>query len=474
MSKRAIVWFRKDLRIHDNPALAYAINNGFEVLPVFIFDTEFGNQFKMGAASKWWLHHSLKHLKAKLPLVILKGQSQDELFKLINHYNVDAVFWNRVYEPQGISRDQEIKKKLASQGLEVESFNANLLFEPWEIQNQSGKNFQVFTPFWKACLSKGIYRPLATIQEPEKYIHCNEDVKLEDLLLLPTKPDWSKGIAQSFTPGEDSALKQFSLFLGGPINNYYEGRNFPAKNHVSRLSPHLAFGEISPLFIWYKVQEILKSAPTNKNYSHFLSELGWREFSYSLLYHFPKLPESNFKTKFDSFSWDNNPNALLAWQKGMTGFPIVDAGMRELWQTGYMHNRVRMITASFLIKHLLIDWREGEAWFWDTLVDADLANNSASWQWVAGSGADAAPYFRIFNPILQGEKFDPTGDYVRKFVPEVSKLPDSYIHKPWLAPSQVLKYAGIVLGRDYPAPIVDHDRARAKALELYQNLPQSS
>jgi deoxyribodipyrimidine photo-lyase len=298
-------------------------------------------------------------------------------------------------------------------------------------------------------------------------------VSVDDLRLRPTKPDWAKEMATLWTPGEAGARMQLGRFLEGAVKGYGDNRNRPDRISTSRLSPHLRFGEIGPRQIWHATRAAFESGHASaKAYDveKFLTEIGWREFSYHLLHQFPELANSNFQPKFDAFPWLDDAKALNAWQRGLTGYPIVDAGMRELWRTGWMHNRVRMIVGSFLVKHLLIDWRRGEDWFWDTLVDADPASNAASWQWVAGSGADAAPYFRIFAPVLQGEKFDPNGDYVRKYVPELAKLPKQHIHKPWAAPHPVLASAGITLGRDYPHPIVNHEDARKRALAAFKSI----
>ena len=465
-----IVVLRQELRTHDNPALFHAYGKFKTVVPVYIYDENHGKEWKIGSASKWWLHNSLLSLSKDLPLIILKGDYNSELKKIIKQVGARAVYWNRCYEPFNIKNDTALKAELKEQGLEVESFNSSLLFEPWEVKNQSGTYFKVFTHFWKKCNEIGIER--TPLPKPKVTAHDfgKIGVALESLELLPTKPDWAEGFRKTWEVGEEGAWKKFKKFLERPIQNYYEGRNLPAESYTSMLSPHLHFGEISPLQIWYEVKALSNQ---DKNTNHYLSEIGWREFSYNLLFNFPELPNENFRPEFNAFEWQNDETALRKWQKGMTGYPIVDAGMRELWATGYMHNRVRMIVGSFLTKDLLIDWREGAKWFWDTLCDADLASNSASWQWVAGSGADAAPYYRIFNPILQGEKFDPLGKYVRKWVPELENLPDAFIHKPWEATPMILRAAGVSLGGNYPSRIVEHDFARNLALKLFKNLKGS-
>jgi deoxyribodipyrimidine photo-lyase len=348
----------------------------------------------------------------------------------------------------------------------VESFNGSLLFEPWAIKTNGGGPFQVFTPFWRACLAA---EPPAPPLAAAKRIVAPEGAVVSDTLgswrLLPVAPDWAGGLRETWTAGEAAARRRLADFLDEKLAAYREERDRPDLESTSRLSPYLAWGEISPRQIWHAARH---ADAGGRETGKFLSELGWREFSWHLLYHHGSLPEENFRPAFDRFPWAGDEDSLAAWQAGRTGYPIVDAGMRQLWRTGWMHNRVRMVAASFLVKHLLVHWRAGEEWFWDTLVDADLANNAASWQWVAGSGADAAPYFRIFNPVLQGERFDPAGDYVRRFVPELARLPDAWIHKPWLAPASVLGAADVNLGTTYPRPLVEHDGARRRALAAFQ------
>lgn len=468
--KKSICWFRRDLRIHDNPALYNSAKEGL-VLPIYILDEANSGDYTIGAASKVWLHHSLMALNQKLKgnLVIKKGNPVEILIELANLHKIDNVYWNRCYEPWQIKRDKDIKKILEENGIKAKSYNASLLWEPWKILKSDGTPYKVFTPFYrKGCL--GALEPRAVLSEPEaiSYVKNNNLTNVNDLKLLP-KIEWDKKLEQYWDIGEDAAYKKFDDFLKDGLKDYKEGRNFPCKDNVSRLSPYLHFGEISPNYIWYKI-----IAQENKGYiqdiDHFCSELGWREFSYYLLYHFPHLPKQNLNSKFDIFPWRKDERLLKLWQQGKTGIPIVDAGMRQLWETGYMHNRVRMIVASFLVKNLLLDWRQGERWFWNCLVDADLANNSASWQWVAGCGADAAPYFRIFNPVTQGQKFDPEGYYIRRFVPELKNLPNKYLFSPWEAQEQILKKAGISLGENYPTPIVDLKESRNRALEAFASL----
>jgi deoxyribodipyrimidine photo-lyase len=400
-------------------------------------------------------------------LVLEHGDPRQIVPAFAKRVGATKIVWNRCYEPWAIERDKALKTALTTAGHKVESFNGNLLFEPWEIKTGSDGPFKVYTPFWRACLKQPVRPPeSAATAKLAKLTGLGHE--LADLKLLPAKPNWAKTFAPLWTPGEVGAHKQFEAFLDSGINGYGERRNRPDLPNVSRLSPHLRFGEISPRQIYAATTARMETRKAPRaDGEKFLAEIGWREFAYHLLYHFPTLPTDNWKPAFNAYPWRNDANALKAWQRGQTGYPIVDAGMRELWQTGYMHNRVRMITASFLIKHLRTDWRHGEAWFWDTLLDADAANNAASWQWVAGSGADAAPYFRIFNPISQGQKFDPDGAYVRRWCPELAKLPTSALHAPFEAAPMELAGAGVKLGVTYPKPIVDHAEARAAAMAGY-------
>lgn len=466
----AIFWFRQDLRLHDNPGLTLACKTHQKIIPLYINEME--PSLELGGAQHWWLHHSLISLKAALEEVHLdlfcfRAEPLTLLKQLIRTHKIDAVYWNRCYEPVISARDKHIKEELKSLGITVISCNGSLLHEPWEVLNQGGSYFKVFTPYWRQCVRQMNMRPLMEVIDwPTLVPIKGEDIG--DWNLLPQKPNWAKEFPLYWQPGEQGAQLKLKEFLHHALEGYKEHRNEPATSGTSRLSPHLHFGEISPQQIWTAVHEAMNQPGCDLNSAQtFLSELGWREFSYNLLYHFPKLMTHNFKDQFDRFPWQNDESNLHKWQRGITGYPLVDAGMRELWVTGYMHNRVRMIVASFLTKHLMIDWRKGAAWFWDTLLDADLANNSASWQWVAGSGADASPYYRIFNPILQGEKFDPQGEYVRRWIPELKSVSSKWIHHPWDAPAHELP---ITLGVDYPLPIVDHILAREVALASYQQI----
>jgi len=464
----AIVWFRRDLRVADNPALTEAAATGRPIICLYIYET--GVARPLGAASLWWLHYSLKSLKENLStlgakLVLRKGVAKDVLDSLIQETDAKSVFWNRRYAEEAIARDKDIKTDLSQRALTVKTYRANLLSEPWTVEKKTGGYYKVFTPYWRAAQNHiDTQDPLPALDKIHAFQGDLKSEDLEDWDLLPQTPDWGVKMKPYWQIGSDGAAKALASFLDGPVEDYPDDRNRPDKEAgTSHLSPHLAFGEISPRQIWDACKDNLVAS------RKFLAEIGWREFSYVLLFHNPKLASQNFKRDFDGFEWEENEHALERWQQGQTGYPFVDAGMRQLWQTGWQHNRVRMVTASFLIKHLMIDWRRGEEWFWDTLVDADPASNAASWQWVAGSGADASPYFRIFNPFSQGEKFDPNGDYVRKYVPELTNLPNKFIHRPWDASEFVLKEAGVILGKTYPLPMVDHKKARERALAAYKN-----
>lgn len=489
--KPVIVWFRQDLRLQDNPALVQAAQTG-TILPVYILDHENAGRYAMGGASQWWLHHTLaaleKNLKGKL--VFFSGKAEQVLTALASAVNAQAVYWNRCYEPWRQQRDEIIKTQLKATGINAVSFNASLLWEPWEVLKKDGTPYRVFTPFYKnGCLKappprKPLQTPaqLALYSLSEKHSKSNAKwpvpLNLAQLNLLPRGYRWDKTLEDAWQAqhsaqetdalmlDEARAHTQLKTFLDGDIKDYPEQRDFPAKATVSKLSPHLHFGSLSPNQIWYAVQR-RKCADAVESYCR---QLVWREFSYHLLFANPNMPEHCLQSKYDNFPWRKDKKALARWQKGQTGIPIVDAGMRELWQTGLMHNRIRMVVGSFLVKNLLLDWRLGQAWFWDCLVDADLANNSAGWQWVAGCGADAAPYFRVFNPVTQAQKFDPTGQYIRKYVPELTNLPDKYLPHPWTAPSSVLKAAGVTLGKNYPHPIVDLKSSRIRALEALSSI----
>lgn len=462
-----ICWFRQDLRLSDNPAFYHAVQAG-NVLPVYILDDESAAQNRMGGASRWWLHYSLHALNKSLngKLQCYHGKADEILLKLVTRYKAKAVYWNRCYEPWRIQRDTELRSALEQKEVRVKSYNGSLLWEPWEINKDNGTPYKVFTPFYRrGCLnSTPPHEPLPTPSRLTLVENEDDGHSIDALNLLPAIR-WDKQLEPHWNIGEKAAQQRLQVFVDEELNGYKNGRNFPAMAHVSRLSPSLHFGEVSPNQVWYAAQAKGEGA----DIEHFCSELAWREFSYHLLYRHPDLPDRNLQSSFDVFPWREDEDALRCWQKGQTGYPIVDAGMRELWQTGYMHNRVRMIVGSFLVKNLLLHWKHGERWFWDCLVDADLANNSASWQWVGGSGADAAPYFRIFNPVTQGVKFDPEGEYTRRYVPELAALPDKYLFNPWDAPQTVLQEAGIVLGKTYPKPIVELKFSRERALRAFHS-----
>jgi deoxyribodipyrimidine photo-lyase len=458
----SIHWFRQDLRLADNPALSAAVDAG-AVMPVYILDDDNAKNWKLGGASRWWLHHSLIALNKSLngQLAFYCGDAEKILSELCQQHNIDSVYWNRCYEPWRIARDTNIKNTLAAQGVSVNSFNGSLLREPWKTNKDDGTPYKVFTPFYRKLSPQlSSAQELIPVPDLSAVQLADDSLALDELHLQPTIP-WYKTIQSQWSPGETGAYQTLMQFLHNGLERYKTGRDFPAEESVSRLSPYLHFGEIS-------ARQVFREASLfadDYNIEHFKREIIWREFSYVLLFNWPHIPERAFKPAYDKFPWRRDEELLKKWQQGQTGFPLVDAGMRELWQTGYMHNRVRMLVASFLVKNLLIDWRCGQAWFWDCLVDADLASNSASWQWVAGCGADASPYFRIFNPTTQGEKFDPHGEYTKKYLPELSNLPDKYLYKPWDAPLEVLDQAGVTLGENYPAPIVDLKQSRLQALD---------
>lgn len=469
-----IVWFRDDLRLSDNPALHAAAQCGRRIVCLFVYDEESEGLRRLGGAARWWLHGSLKQLDENLRsqggcLSIHRGPASATILELAATSRAAAVFWNRRYGAAERRIDEAVKTALTRQKIEAKSFNGHLLYEPWSIKAKSGGPFRVFSAFWRAAHEAG--EPALPLRAPSKLEFFEGErraapssVGLAELALEPSFPDWSGGLRSNWQRGEAGARAQLEYFLGKHFDEYAACRDYPSRQATSQLSPYLRFGNISAGQVWHAATAAASATShltANRDLEKFRSELGWREFSYHLLYNTPDMTTRNLQPKFDGMRWRNEASALKAWQKGKTGFPIVDAGMRELWATGWMHNRVRMVVASFLIKDLLIDWRCGEAWFWDTLVDADPANNAASWQWVAGSGADAAPYFRVFNPVLQGEKFDPEGNYVKRWLPELADVSPSVVHRPWQSTD---KTAG------YPARIVDHDQARRRALSAYGDL----
>jgi deoxyribodipyrimidine photo-lyase len=480
-----IVWFRHDLRLDDNPALAAAAARG-AVVPAFIWAPEEESPWEPGAASRWWLHHSLEKLAAAIEkagsrLLIRRGPSLDTLRTLAREYAATHVAWNRRYEPAVVARDTAIKKALGDEGLQAESFNGGLLFEPQRVATKEGRPYQVFTPFWRALLARE--EPAEPVAAPRKLRGADpaagkagkgagKSLGLDSLGLLPTI-DWSGGFGPRWSPGERGGSERLESFLAARVRGYGTDRDRPDHDGTSSLSPHLHFGEVSPRRVWHAVRAAAGGRPAARvtgGAEVFLRELGWREFASHLLFHFPHTATAPLRSDYARFPWIDDPVGLRAWQRGRTGYPIVDAGMRQLWTTGWMHNRVRMIVASFLVKDLRVSWLEGARWFWDTLVDADLAANTLGWQWAAGCGADAAPYFRIFNPTSQGTRFDPAGDYVRAWVPELARLDAADIHEPAAADARTLARAGITPGREYPEPIVDHAEARKLALAALKTI----
>ncbi|WP_269467851.1 cryptochrome/photolyase family protein [Devosia ureilytica] len=466
----ALVWLRNDLRLQDNPALAAACGQAEHVVALYIHETDESLR-PIGAAGRWWLDRSLEDMGAALAgigiaLRVETGSAEAVLAKAIEATGASALHWNRRYGPAERSVDAGIKTRFSAAGIATQSHPGNVLVEPWLIQTGQNRPYSVFTPFWKTLKGTEIPRPVGkpegpSIAQPKGHNH--------------TPPSWALKIAHYWEVGEQAAQARLTDFLAEVVRDYPEGRDFPAKTLTSKLSPHLRFGEISARQIWHAAQAFAHVHPEQAGaVDKFLSELAWRDFSYHQLYHRDDIANVPMHDKFAELGWRHAPKHLQAWQRGQTGFPIIDAGMRELWETGYMHNRVRMLVASFLSKNLLIDWRQGERWFWDCLVDADAANNPASWQWVAGCGLDAAPYFRIFNPVTQGERFDARGDYVRAWVPELSGLPDKFIHQPFAAPSSVLANAGVTLGTTYPKPMVDLKTTRQQALDAYSALGTAS
>ena len=487
MSTTVLVWLRRDLRVTDHPALHHAAARHDHIVPVFVLSPEEDADWPIGAASRWWLHHSLTSVSATLaqlgsPLIIRRGESLATLRSLIGESGAKAVYWNRLYEPAAITRDAKIKEALRADGLKVESFNGAVLFEPWQLKTGGGDPYRVYSPMFRAAEARfeEIRKPLpapATLAAPSATLKTET---IESLGLLPRIP-WDGGFYEHWQPGEPGALRRLEQFAAKPIATYKDLRDQPGLDGaVSGLSPHLHFGEISPNQAFVRAQQAqheLSSAGAHGNIHHFVKELFWREFSHHLLYHYPSTTHEPMYPKFAEFPWrtaGDYAGDLAAWQRGLTGIPIVDAGMRQLWTTGWMHNRVRMIVASFLTKNLLIPWQEGAAWFWDTLVDASLPQNTLGWQWAAGCGADAAPYFRIFNPVLQGEKFDEAGNYVRTWVPELATFPGKFIHRPWEAPSEIRRAAGVALDSVYARPVVDLKESRDRALAAFARIKAST
>ncbi len=472
-SSGTLLWFREDLRLDDHPALLAAVATSEPVIPVFLGPLPARKGWSLGAASRWWLHHSLLSLQANLDkrgsrLILRRGQALAALSTLARETGATRVFWTRSLDPDRVREDEALAKHLEELGVQIKIFSPNVLFPQDGVFTAAGKPVQVFSAYWKKCLAQ--YPPARPAREPRTWRSPQcwpVSESLATWALLPKHP-WAEGLAAQWTPGEQGAQRALKRFVRSALEEYATARDLPAKVGTSRLSPHLRWGEIGVRRIWETMQIHAHTQGANT----FLRQLGWREFAQHLLWHFPHTPEQPLRPLFARFPWRENAKILQAWQQGRTGYPLVDAGMRELWATGWMHNRVRMIVASLLTKHLLQPWPSGARWFWDTLVDAELGNNTLGWQWVAGCGADAAPYFRIFNPSLQGQRFDGDGEYVRRWVPELKALPNRWLHRPWEAPESVLNAAGVQLGREYPWPIVSHADGRKQALAAYQVLKQ--
>lgn len=466
-----IFWFRQDLRLNDNLALTELTIKCKNILPIYILD----KNADIGSASKWWLHHSLLSLdkslrKKKSQLYLFNAVPEKILVYLTNKYNIKNVYWNRLYDKYSINRDIIIKKKLKKLNIDVLTFNGSLINEPWNIKNKTNSFFKVFTPYWNKCIEE--IDTIKLSKSPNVIntmpLNISNTVQLKELNLFKKDLKWTSIFNSYWTPGEESALKNFNYFKSKVIDNYDQGRDRPDKDYTSKLSPHLHFGEISPKRIFKEIY--YENIVNNKSKKKYLAEIGWREFSYNLLFNYPKIRTDPIQEKFKRFPWKKNEKFLNLWKKGKTGYPIVDAGMRQLYLTGWMHNRVRMIVGSFLCKNLLIHWWEGEKWFFDTLVDADLGSNSAGWQWIAGCGADAAPYFRVFNPITQGLKFDPEGKYVKTYIPELKNLPSNIIHSPWELDKENQKKYNCLIGKDYPKPIVNLSESRDNALLAFSKI----
>lgn len=483
MSQRPIVvWLRNDLRLTDNQSLIAAEGTGAPVVPLFVWSPSDEGDWRAGAASKWWLHHSLEELgrsfeKVGSRLIIRSGGASHALAEIVRETGAQSVHLNRRCEPWARTQENDVLQTLKKFGVETKAFNSSLLADPDQLRSASGKAFQIFTPYCKRLLTCGPTKPDAaprSLKAPDAF---PASLAVADLNLMP-KVFWYQGIAKSWSPGESGAHRQLALFLDSSITHYEHERDRPDRDGVSRLSPYLHFGEISPNMVRHEIEKRVGDFPDTENCvmtsgsSVFIRQLIWREFAHYMLYHFPETTNAPFRKEFAKFPWHADCQLLEAWQKGATGYPIVDAGMRELWTTGWMHNRVRMIVASFLTKHLMLPWQDGAKWFWDTLVDADLSNNTMGWQWVAGCGSDAAPYFRIFNPVLQGMKFDPEGNYVRKWVPELQGVSDKYIHRPWQDAARTTRNEGDQY-ECYPRPLVNHDFARRRALAAFEEMKSS-
>ena len=470
--KIGIHWFRLDLRLNDNPSLSHLSKAVDKIIPIYIYE----ENIEIGRASKCWLEKSLEILNNELlklnsQLYIFKGNARKIINKIILDHNICCVSWNRLYDNHAIERDKDIKSSLIKKSIACDSFNGYLLSEPWEIKNKSGNFFKVFTPFWKTNFETIIKRSVT--KSSKKYNFYKKDInfaiKIDELKINTPKKEWMNKILSYWEIGENAAKFKLKKFINYKLYNYGTGRDRPDTDFTSKMSPHLHFGEISPKKIF---TEVINSNIDEDNKKKYLSEIGWRDFSYNLLFNYPEMTKLPIQSKFIKFPWLKDKKNLSAWKFGKTGIPIVDAGMRELYEMGWMHNRVRMIVGSFLTKNLLLHWKEGERWFFDTLVDADLGSNTAGWQWISGSGADASPYFRIFNPILQGKKFDPKGEYVKKFLPSLNKIPEKFIHSPWEMTIEEQEKYNFVLGRNYPKPIVNLSDTRKRALAAFKKISE--
>ena len=487
MSRTALVWFRHDLRLADNPALYHAAEASGAVVPVFVWAPEEEGDWAPGGAHRWWLHHSLQALDADLRekgsrLVLRQGNSLDVLRELIKETGAQAVYWNKRYEPALRERDLEVARALREDGVAFHVFESRLLHNPERVETKSGGPYHVYGPFRRKledALDVGAPLPKPRMGETKAPPSWPTSVDLDALALTPEAQDgvdWAEGFRATWTsgkgeaPGERGAHRRLEHFTDRLLIDYADDRDRLDRDGTSMLSPRLHHGELSPRQVWTSVQGWVRNGPMRETADAYLQEVIWREFAYHLLYHYPRLPTEPLKEKFAAFPWAPDGGALARWQRGQTGYPVVDAGMRQLWEIGWMHNRARLLTGSFLTKDLLVPWQEGAGWFWDCLVGGDLGNNSLNWQWVAGCGADAQPFFRIFNPVSQGERYDPEGAYVRRYVPELKGLPNKYIHQPWNAPADVLEKADVRLGETYPEPIVDHGKARDRAMAAYEEV----
>ena len=467
----ALVLLRRDLRLEDNPALHAACDAHERLLVAYVHAPHEESPWQPGAASRWWLHHSLRAMQDSLQrqggqLFIACGDTLAALRTLIRQCRADTVHWNRRYEPEAVAHDTALKATLREDGIMVESHPGNLWFEPWQVSTEQDQPYRVFTPFWRKLRAQlQVVAPLPRARARE-WLRLPGSVPLAELGLLP-RIGWDAGFHEAWHPGEAGARELLEIFADDALSAYKAERDKPARHGTSRLSPHLHFGEITPRQIHHILQARLEHASARRkpDSEPYLRELGWREFAHHLLYHFPETPATNFNPRFDAFRWtDRDAGVLDRWQRGATGIPLVDAGMRELWTTGWMHNRARMVVASWLTKNLRQHWLYGARWFWDTLVDADLANNTLGWQWVAGCGADAAPYFRVFNPYSQAAKFDPEAVYLKRWLPELAKLPSKLLLEPW-RDQEALAKAG------YPLPMADPVATRRSALAAWQALP---